>query len=141
VPRPSGQGLAGRLCALGATRLVFVPKAHLRARRTPEASGSHAAVDVLQADDVLLIELSEGDLKYPHRLRAWAREPVNRLAGYEELLLDIRVEDLPVQLYTRPGVEGTPPGATVRIFTVQGRSWVYCSNLPQGFSTFREGGR
>jgi len=27
------------------------------------------------------------------------------------------------------------------ILTVQGRLWVYCSNLPQGFSTFTEGGR
>jgi hypothetical protein len=26
------------------------------------------------------------------------------------------------------------------IFTVQGTLWAYCSNLPQGFSTFTEGG-
>ena len=26
------------------------------------------------------------------------------------------------------------------ILTVLGRLWVYCSNLPQGFSTFTEGG-
>ena len=26
------------------------------------------------------------------------------------------------------------------ILTVEGRLWVYCSNLPQGFSTFTEGG-
>src|SRR3712207_4547200 len=37
--------------------------------------------------------------------------------------------------------ESAPPGATVMILTVQGRLWVYCSNPPQGFSTFTEGGR
>src|SRR5918995_2210851 len=33
-----------------------------------------------------------------------------------------------------------PPGSTVMILTVLGRLWVYCSNLPQGFSTLTEGG-
>src|SRR4028118_946005 len=33
-----------------------------------------------------------------------------------------------------------PPGSTVMILTVLGRLWVYCSNLPQGFSTRTEGG-
>src|SRR3712207_3372063 len=37
--------------------------------------------------------------------------------------------------------ESAPPGATVMILTVQGRLWVYCSNPPQGFSTFTEGGQ
>src|SRR5215208_6562090 len=38
-------------------------------------------------------------------------------------------------------LESLPPGATVMILTVQGRLCVYCSKLPQGLSTFMEGGR
>jgi hypothetical protein len=37
-------------------------------------------------------------------------------------------------------LDSMPPGSTVMIFTVQGTLWAYCSNLPQGFSTFTEGG-
>src|ERR687894_836294 len=37
-------------------------------------------------------------------------------------------------------LERMPPGSTVMTLTVQGTLCAYCSNLPQGFSTFREGG-
>src|SRR5918998_4108849 len=37
-------------------------------------------------------------------------------------------------------LERMPPGSTVMILTVQGTLWAYCSNLPQGLSTFTEGG-
>jgi hypothetical protein len=54
----------GRLCALVAPGLLFVPEAHLGSK--PEPSWCHTTVDVIEPDDVLLIELAEGDLQYPH---------------------------------------------------------------------------
>src|SRR3712207_4631180 len=59
----------------------------LRGRETGRPSGAHAAVDVFQANDVLLVELAEGDLEHPDRALAHRREPVDRLPRYIELLL------------------------------------------------------
>src|SRR3712207_6927951 len=50
-------------------------------------SRTRAAVDVVQADDVFLVEVAEGDLEYPRLPFPYGREPVYRLPWDEELLL------------------------------------------------------
>jgi hypothetical protein len=68
---------------------------------------------------------------------------VDSAPGDKEFLLGFGVEDLVAELDLCTGVEDypkLPPGSTVMILTVQGTLWAYCSNLPQGLSTFTEGG-
>jgi hypothetical protein len=55
-------------------------------------------VDVLQADDVLLIELAEGDLQYPCRLITGRKEPMYRLTRDEQFLPSLRLENLLAEL-------------------------------------------
>src|SRR5918997_5528796 len=87
------------------------PRLTRRARdgRPRGPSRSRAAVDVVQADDVFLVEVAEGDLEYPHRTSpVRRREPVYRLAGDKELFLGRRVEHLAVQLHAGAGVQHHP---------------------------------
>src|SRR5918992_4956605 len=91
-----------QMFAVQTKRILFVsPRLLYMLRlRTP--------VDVLQADDVVLIELAKGDLEYPDLSFTPRREPVDRPSGYEELLLGFGVEDLSVQLDAGSPVEDDP---------------------------------
>src|SRR5215218_1410256 len=89
-------------------RPFFVPKAGLGKKGTQGSSRSYATVYVLQADDVVLVELAEGDLEYPDLTLAHRREPVYRLPGDEELLFYLGMEDLPVQLDSGAGIQDHP---------------------------------
>ena len=63
--------LVGRAARGPALRIAAVPVLRFKAHPLA-ASWPHAAVDIFEADDVLLVELSKGDLEYPHRLLAYA---------------------------------------------------------------------
>ena len=141
------------VCARSSRRVLFASEAHPGSK--PEPLSRHTTVDVIEPDDVLLIELAEGDLQYPHLAFASRGEPVNRSSG-DEYLLPVSGSRTsspsctwaPLSSMTQSSSrrwwywrESVPPGATVMILTVLGRLCVYCSNLPQGLSTFIEGGR
>ncbi len=64
-PTPAGE--APRYLLIG-PGFFFVPEGHQGS--TPEPSRRDAAVDVIEPDDILLVELPEGDLQDPHLLPA-----------------------------------------------------------------------
>jgi hypothetical protein len=74
--------------------------------RGPSRSG--AAVDVVDADDVVLVEVAEGYLEYPNRAVARRGEPVDRLPADKELFFRLGVDDLPVQLHADTGIQYHP---------------------------------
>jgi len=59
----------------------------------------HTAVEVLQADDVLLVELPKRDLEYPHRTLPHRRESMHRLAWDVQLLPGFGVHHLLTELH------------------------------------------
>src|SRR5215204_3465894 len=79
-----------------------------RGGRAEGRSRLRAAVDVVEADYVVLVEVAEGDLKHPRLPLSDRREPVHRLPGDEELLPWLGVEDLTVQLDAGARVEHHP---------------------------------
>src|ERR687890_677166 len=104
--RPCWYLTGGRLCALVAPGLLFAPEAHPGSR--PEPLLHHATVDVIEPDDVLLIELAEGDLQYPHLSFAGRGEPVHRSSGDEYLLPGLGFEYFFAELYLGSLVQNDP---------------------------------
>ncbi len=81
----------------------------------PKPSLSNAPVDVLQPDDVLLVELAEGDLQYPYLPFTGRGEPVHRLPRDEKLLSDLGLEDIFAELYPSPLVQNDPELVAVMV--------------------------
>src|SRR5215213_108297 len=79
-----------------------------RGGRAEGRSRPRAAVDVVEADYVVLVELAEGDFQYARLPLSDRREPVHRLPWDEELLPGLGVEDLSVQLDAGARVEHHP---------------------------------
>ncbi len=60
-----------RVVAAESAGRFFSPKSHSPSPGWTEGSRSRAAVDILQADDVFLVELAEGDFQYSDGLIAF----------------------------------------------------------------------
>src|SRR5215210_6350043 len=114
APRASFSGLKLTHLLLGSgDDRRGVPPAPKR-RRTPEIGHGtgglrlRAAVDVFEAEDVLLVELAEGDLQDARRALAGPREPVDRPPGYVQFFARLGAKDVFTQLHLYPVVEDHP---------------------------------
>ena len=68
----------------------------------------HPSVDVFQTDDVILIELTEGHLKYSDRFVSDGREPVCRPTGNDDSLPTFGPENPTSHLDLSSGIEDHP---------------------------------
>src|SRR5919112_1976119 len=105
---------------LGAPWLLFAPEAHPGSN--PESSLHHTAVDVIEPDDVLLIELPKGDLQYPHLAFAGRGEPVHRSSGDEYLLPSHGFENFFAELYLGSLVQYDPELVAAVVGRARGRA-------------------
>src|SRR5215210_5063808 len=101
-----GRTPQGAVVALYARRRVSPPGR--RQWRCLQASRTHTTVGVFEADDVVLVELTEGDLEDSHRSLAFTGEPVGRLSRDEELLSDLWMEHFLPEFNLRAGIEDDP---------------------------------
>src|SRR5215210_2187885 len=144
MPPSSPRRIAGPLFWIGAARLLFAPDGHGPARpytssRRTMSSSSNSPKEISSIltssspTDESLCTVSLG-MKSFSSGSGWRTSPSSSTAAPGS-----RTTQSSSRLwwYWR---ESMPPGATVMILTVQGRLWVYCSNLPQGFSSFNAQG-